>query len=155
MCVLCVVCVRTVWLSLNTVGSLFLYRFWSRLLCFSSFFSSLHTHTRLSLSLSLHIQTHTRTHSQHFSLSNFVKHLCNCLSSVALTDCSVSLDGNPCEAALSAAGLKADEQGWYSGAQLRDYNKVWWMCVLCCVMCVVCCVVLFRYAVTKEKHDSS
>ena len=36
----------------------------------------------------------------------------------------MSLEANPCEAALSAAGLKADEEGWYSGAQLRDYNKV-------------------------------
>ena len=36
---------------------------------------------------------------------------------------SVSLDCNPCEDALSAAGLKAD-LGWYSGAEVRDYNKV-------------------------------
>ena len=68
----------------------------------------------------------------HFSFRNL------CFSSVALTDCSVTLEGNPCVAALSAAGLKADEDCCYSAAQLRDYNEVW-MCVLCCVMCVVLC----------------
>ena len=47
----------------------------------------------------------------------------------------MSLGGNPCEAALSAAGVKA-KNGWYSGAQLRDYNKV--CVVLFCVGVVLC-----------------
>ena len=44
--------------------------------------------------------------------------------------CSVDLGRNPCEAALRAAGLQMDRLGQYSGAQVRDYNKV---CVYVCL----------------------
>ena len=55
------------------------------------------------------------------------------------------LHGNPCEAALSAAGLKEDG---CSGAQLRDFNKVF-VCVSLSV-----CPSVFSKCLSKEKDSS-